>query len=258
MDTSPRSLTALLALLLAVAVFAEPALAKSATAAGLLPTLLSQSSRSDEDKARDGGRNPAGVLTFLGVAPGMTVLDVIAAGGYYTEVLSVAVGADGKVYAQNNEFVLKFRDGANDKAMTARLSGDRLPNVERVDAEMDALPIPDGSVDLAITALNFHDIYNGRGGEEGALAFLAGVHAKLKPGGVLGIVDHDGVAGLDNAKLHRIEKQKVLDVVAKSAFSLDGESELLANSGDDHTQSVFGPGLRGNTDRFVLLLRKAP
>jgi predicted methyltransferase len=248
MTGTTRACVFALALLLSAPAFAEADLAAR----------LSQSGRSDADKARDAGRKPALVLAFLGVAPGMTTLDVIAAGGYYTEVLSVAVGPDGRVYAQNNEFVLKFRDGANDKAMTARLAGDRLPNVERVDAEMNALPIPDDSVDVAITALNFHDIYNGAGGEEGALGFLASIYAKLRPGGVLGIVDHDGAAGLDNAKLHRIERQKVLDVVARSDFSLAGESELLANESDDHTQGVFAEGLRGHTDRFVLLLRKAP
>jgi predicted methyltransferase len=216
---------------------------------------LAESSRSDADKARDAGRKPAEVLAFLGVEPGMTVLDVIAAGGWYTEVLAVAVGSEGKVYAQNNEFVLKFRDGANDKALTARLADGRLPNVERVDAEMAELPIPDASVDVAITALNFHDIYN-PGGEEAALAFLSTVHSKLKPGGALGIIDHDGVAEQDNAKLHRMQRQLALDVIAKSGFTMDSESELLANPEDDHTQGVFAPGLRGHTDRFVLKLRK--
>lgn len=216
---------------------------------------LAESERSDADKARDEGRKPAAVLAFLGVEPGMTAMDVIAAGGWYTEVLSVAVGPAGRVYAQNTDFVLKFRDGANDEAMTARLADGRLPNVERVDAELDALPMPDDSVDVAITALNFHDIYD-RGGEEAALGFLRAIHAKLAPGGVLGIIDHVGVAGQDNAKLHRIEEQKVLDLVEKSPFVLEARSELLANSDDDHTQGVFAPGLRGHTDRFLLRLKK--
>ena len=88
------------------------------------------------------------------------------------------------------------------------------------------------------------------------LAFLAGVHAKLKPGGVLGIIDHAGIASQDNKKLHRIEKQRVLDTIAKTPFELEAESDLLANEGDDHTKMVFAPELRGNTDRFLLRLRK--
>ncbi len=211
--------------------------------------------RSADDTARDAGRKPAEILAFLGVAPGMTVLDVIAAGGWYTEVLSEAVGPEGQVYAQNNEFVLKIRDGANDKALSARLADDRLPNVKRLDSELADLPVPDGTVDVAITALNFHDIYNS-GGEEATLAFLAAVHRKLKPGAIFGIIDHDGVPDQDNAKLHRMQKQQALDVIAKSGFTLVAESEVLANPADDHSQNVFAPGLRGNTDRFALKLRK--
>ena len=217
---------------------------------------LAESSRSDAEKARDEGRKPAEVVRFLGIAPGMTVMDVIAAGGYYTEVLSMAVGQSGKGYAQNSEFVLKMREGANDKAMTARLADDRLPNVERVDSDLRDAKVAEGSVDVALTALNFHDIYNGRG-EQAALDFLGGIHRMLKPGGVLGIIDHDGDPTQDNEKLHRIEKQRVLDVIAKSSFTLDAESDVLSNDTDDHTQSVFAEGLRGNTDRFMLRLRKA-
>lgn len=225
----------------------------SAASAGSLETGLA--GRSDADRARDAGRKPAAIVAFLGVEPGMTALDLIAAGGWYTEVLSVAVGPEGRVYAQNNDFVLKIRDGANDKALTARLADGRLPNVQRMDSEVADLPVADGSVDVAITALNLHDIYNG-GGEEAALAFLAAAHRKLKPGGILGIVDHVGVAGRDNAKLHRMQKQQALDVIAKSGFVLVAESDVLANPADDHSQNVFAPDIRGKTDRFALKLRK--
>jgi predicted methyltransferase len=216
---------------------------------------IAAASRSESDRARDAGRKPAEVLAFLGIEPGMKVLDAIAAGGWYTEVLAAAVGPEGRVYAQNPEFVLKFREGANDKALTARLADGRLPNVVRVDAELANAPIPDGSLDAAFTALNFHDIYDGSG-EEAALGFLNLVARKLKPGGVLGIVDHVGIAGQDNKKLHRIEKDLVKAVVEKSALVLEAESDALANPSDDHTQGVFAPDLRGHTDRFVLRLRK--
>ena len=216
---------------------------------------LASADRSEADEARDAGRKPAGVIEFLRIGPGETVMDVIAAGGYYTEVLSIAVGNEGKVYAQNPAAVLKFRDGANDKAMTARLAGGRLPNVERRDVELADLTIANGSLDAAFTGLNFHDVYNGRG-EDAALSFLLGIYAKLKPGGVLGIIDHHGDAAQDNAKLHRIEKQLVLAVIAKTPFKLDAESDLLKNPDDDHTQNVFTPDLRGHTDRFVLRLTK--
>ncbi len=216
---------------------------------------LASGDRSEADQTRDAGRKPAAVIEFLRIAPGATVMDVIAAGGYYTEVLSVAVGGDGKVYAQNPPAVLKFRDGANDKAMTARLADGRLSNVERLDVGIGDLEIADGSLDAALTALNFHDVYNGRG-EDVALSFLLGIYAKLKPGGVLGIIDHDGLAAQDNKELHRIEKQRVVAVIAKTPFELDAESDLLASQDDDHTQNVFTPDLRGHTDRFLLRLLK--
>ena len=240
-------------LLASAIVLAAAAQAGAAPAADLGDGLAG---RSEEDKARDPGRKPADIVAFLGVEKGMTVLDLIAAGGWYTEVLSVAVGPEGRVYSQNTDFVLKIRDGANDKALTARLANGRLANVQRVDSELADLPIADGSVDVAITALNLHDIYNSDGGEPATLGFLAVAHRKLKPGGVLGIIDHVGVAGQDNAKLHRMQKQQALDVIAKSGFTVVAETDVLANPADDHTQNVFAPDIRGRTDRFALKLRK--
>jgi predicted methyltransferase len=219
-----------------------------------LAAKLADEARSTDDRARDAGRQPAGVIAFLEIEPGDTVVDLIAAGGYYTEVLSLAVGPKGKVYAQNGEYVLKMRDGANDKAMTARLADGRLPNVERLDREVADLGLAAGSIDAAVTALNFHDIYNGRS-PEAAAAFLATVYAFLRPGGVLGLIDHAGDAGADNAELHRIEEQRVREAAIAAGFEVK-ESPLLRNLADDHTQQVFAPEIRGKTDRFLMRLRK--
>jgi len=185
----------------------------------------------------------------------MTVIDLIAAGGYYTEVLSAAVGPEGRVYAQNNAFVLQMRDGANDKAMTGRLEGARLPNVVRLDREIADLGLEPASIDFAFTALNFHDVYNARGAEAAA-AFLATVYRILKPGGVLGLIDHAGNPGQDNAKLHRIEEGKVREAAKAAGFEIEASSNLLRHLDDDRSAGVFAPGLRGKTDRFVLRLRK--
>ncbi len=97
------------------------------------------------------------VIEFVGAAPGMTVVDVIAAGGWYTEALTVAVGPKGKVYAQNNDFVLAFSDGANEKAITAGLAGDRLPNVARINSEIaDTGPHDDHSKMVFVEGLRGH------------------------------------------------------------------------------------------------------
>ncbi len=220
-----------------------------------LRALLASESRSEADRARDAGRKPADVIDFLGIEPGMRVMDVIAAGGYYTEVLSLAVGADGEVVAQNPPGVLQFRDGANEKAISARLADNRLPNVSRLNADLGEIGAEAGTFDAAITALNFHDIYN-RNGAEAAVGALKAVYDLLEPGGVFGIIDHVGIAGADNAALHRIEKSIAVETAIAAGFVVEEESNVLSNAADDHTQGVFAEGVRGNTDRFALKLRK--
>ncbi len=215
--------------------------------------VASDSTRPTADVARDAGRKPFAVLDFLGVEAGMTTLDVLASGGYYTEVLAQVVGDDGIVYAQNFAMALRFGKGRNDRALTDRLAFNRLPNVRRLDREFDDLGLVRGSVDVAITALNFHDIYNNS--PEAAQAVLQVMFGVLKPGGVLGIIDHVGKADADNAKLHRMDPALAIAAAEAAGFVVES-SDLLANSADDHSQGPFTPGLRGNTDRFVLKLTK--
>ena len=220
-----------------------------------LAVALASTDRAEADRARDAGRRPAHVIAFLGVGPGMKAIDLIAAGGYYTEVLSLAVGPEGRVYAQNPPFVLKYREGANDKALTARLSGNRLSNVERLDRDLAELELAPGSIDVAITALNFHDVYNGRG-PDAAVAFLSTVYRLVAPGGVLGLIDHAGNAGADNEGLHRIEESRVEAAGKATGFEIEARSDLLRHPEDDHSKNVFDPAIRGRTDRFLMLLRK--
>jgi len=220
-----------------------------------LTTALNNPTRPQADRDRDADRKPADLMTFFGVERGMTALDVIAAGGYMTDVLAAAVGSTGKVYSQNPPAFLKFNNGANDKALATRLASNRLPNVVRVDADLPASTnIPAGSVDFAITALNLHDIYN----RDAAAAqkFLKDVFTTLKPGGVFGVIDHAGVAGGDNAKLHRMQKSDAIAAAKIAGFTVEAESNLLAHPADDHTKGPFDPALRGKTDQFVLKLRK--
>ena len=220
-----------------------------------LAAALASEDRAAEDRARDAGRKPAEVVATLGIGPGMTVIDLIAAGGYYTEVLSLAVGPAGKVYAQNPPRVLQFRDGANEKALSARLADGRLANVERVnEADLGATGVAPGSLDAAITALNFHDLYNGQG-PEAAAGFLAGIKALLKPGGVLGLIDHYGDPEQDNASLHRLDVAAARPVLEASGFEIES-SDLLRNPEDDHTKMVFDAAIRGKTDRLLYKLTK--
>ncbi len=222
-------------------------------AAALSEALATAASRSDEDKARDAGRKPAEVLAYLGLKSGDTAADFIASGGWYTEVLSLAVGPDGTVYAQNSEAALALRDRAYDKELTARLDGDRLPNVVRKDEELTALTIPAGSVDVALTGLNFHDVYNSYG-PDAAVGFLSAIRATLKPGGVLGVIDHAGVPGADNNELHRIDPALAVASAEAAGFVIEENRNILASATDDHTKNVFDPAVRGQTDRFILKL----
>lgn len=220
----------------------------------MLAERLNVATRDPDDRARDADRKPNEVLDYLGLKTGMVALDVMAAGGYYTEVLSLAVGPEGRVLAQNPLRMLQFRDGANDKALTARLKERRLPNVVRLDGELGEVEIAENSVDVAITALNFHDVYNRS--REQSIEMLKTIHSKLKPGGVLGIVDHAGTADGDNAKLHRMQETAAIAAAEVAGFTLVGGSNILRNAQDDRSGFVFGADIRGKTDRFILKLRK--
>lgn len=236
--------------------FAATALAMTlafATAANLAGDLAAPS-RSEEDRTRDASRKPAEVIAFLGIEPGMTVMDLVASGGWYTEVLSIAVGDGGTVYAQNPPMMLAFRDGYYDKAITARLEGDRLPNVVRLDRDLVDTGLAPGSLDAAITALNFHDVHNGMGAEV-ATGFLVTVKELLKPGGVLGLIDHYGESGNDNNALHRLDVAAALPLIVDAGFEVT-TSDILRNPNDDYTKMVFDEAVRGKTDRLLFRLVK--
>ena len=124
----------------------------------------------------------------------------------------------------------------------------------RWDRNLADIGIEPESLDGAITALNFHDVYNNGPGAAGAM--LGVLKGLLKPGGILGIIDHHGDADADNAALHRIEKARVVEAVEAAGFEIAGDSDLLANPDDDRTQMVFAETIRGKTDRFLLKLVK--
>ena len=231
---------------------AAPAAADTATPA--LASILGSDRRSAEDKARDAGRKPVEVLDFLGVAPGMDVIDLMAAGGWYSEVLSYAVGAGGSVTAQNPPFMLAFRDGAYGVALSERI-GDRLTNVTRVDSSWAELAASGAQYDFAMSALNFHDTYYLQSPEASA-EFVAAVYTTLKPGGIFGVIDHVGNPDADNQSMHRIDKALATGIITAAGFVLESESDMLANTEDDHSLGVFAEGIRGKTDRFLLKFRK--
>jgi len=218
--------------------------ASAQPAAGFSDALMA-AERPAAEKERDASRKPAEVLDFVGIGAGMTVLEAIAGGGWYTEVLSAAVGPEGKIYAQN---AARMQERVGDAA-TARAA--RLGNVEVLYTESNDMGLPE-QVDAAFTALNLHDMANRGGGA----AFLEGIYAELRPGGVFGVIDHVGIAGRDNADLHRIEKATARDLLTEVGFVIEAESDILMNAADDHTLGAGDPSLQRTTDRMLFRARK--
>jgi len=215
--------------------------------------------RPEADRARDADRKPAEVLEFFGIEPGMVVLDMFSGGGYYTEILAYVVGDDGRVYAHSNEAYLEFVGDEFEQ----RYANDRLSNVEVLMAENNELSLEPGSLDAVMLVLSFHDLYFAAP-DDGWPAFdipalLQELYSGLKPGGIVGIVDHYAEAGAPSetgGTVHRIDPAIVIDAMEAAGFVLDGQSDVLRNPADDYSKIVFDPELRGKTDRFVLRFRK--
>jgi len=203
--------------------------------------------RPTQDKERDSSRRAPEVLQFMGVERGDTALDVIAMGGWYTEVLSYAVGDSGKVYMHNNPIPITERSTDERAERSSRLN-----NIEDYIGSIAELPA--NSIDYAMTALNFHDVYNRSAAD--ANSFLLGIKSVLKPGGVLGIIDHKGAYGADNSTLHRIAFEDLVKAVLDAGFTLVAVNDLLANPEDDHTLAPFDPILERRTDRLLLKFQK--
>ena len=90
-------------------------------------------------------------------------------------------------------------------------------------------------------------------------AFLKTVYDSMKPGGIVGVIDHVGNPGDTREtveKYHRIDPAVVKADFERAGFKLDGESDLLRNPADNHSLLVFNPEIRGKTDRFVYKFRK--
>lgn len=213
--------------------------------------------RDVSDFARDAARKPVQVLDFLGIQDGMKVLDLYAAGGYYTFILSKAVGENGTVYAQNTERGLRFVEDRQNitqgEALNAKIESGKLSNVVQIVRPLTKIGLAENSLDLALVAQTLHDYYNPN--PERALEMLLQLKRLLKPGGVLGITDHVGVAGRDNRDLHRMQIEQAVELAERAGFDVTSSEALRVNS-DDHSRSIFDPRLNRSTDRFLLKLTK--
>jgi predicted methyltransferase len=252
----PFASTAALAILLlgACATTSAPRVTEAAREAAVRAA-VAHPERSAKDRAQDENRRPADVMMFAGVAPGQKVIDLFSAGGWYGELLARVVGPAGQVYVQNPADV---RMGAKD--LDARLANDRLPNVVRWDRNMNDLGLPPSYFDGAMLNLVFHDFFTLSKDVEDILADL---HASLKPGAWVVVVDHSAPAGTGNAfatdprGAHRIDEAFTKAMFAKAGFKLEAELDVFRNPADDRQKAFFTPEMQGrNTDKFVLRFRK--
>jgi predicted methyltransferase len=219
-------------------------LAASAALAQTVPPAISAAvadrGRPDKDVARDATRKPAETMAFVGIAPGMTVAELLPGDGYFTRMISKAVGSAGHVTTIPwNEF---------QTGMTENLALNGYANITVFRENMLGFK-PNPQIDVFFTTQNYHDITPVQRGQVNQVIFKA-----LKPGGVYFILDHAAKihAGYSAERLHRIDEDIVKTEVERAGFVLAGESDILRNPADDRSLLVFNPAIRGNTDQFLL------
>ncbi|KQY30986.1 methyltransferase [Caulobacter sp. Root487D2Y] len=216
-----------------------------------LTAAVADPARPAADTARDAARHPAQVLALANVKPGGKVVDFIIGGGYFTRILSAAVGPTGTVYAYQPAEFIKFQAkyGPDLEAVVAAYK-----NVTPLTDSLVGLDLPDG-LDAVITVQNYHDLHLKPFPADLAAKINAEVFKSLKPGGVFLVVDHYAAEGSDLSAvdpLHRIDIAVVKSEVEAAGFKLAAESRVLRNPDDPRTAIVFDPSIRGKTDQFIL------
>jgi len=207
--------------------------------------------RTADDLARDARDHTSEVVSFIGVKPGMVVVDMFAGSGYYSELMGNIVGPTGKVYLYNNGGYAGFAA----KPLAARVESGRMQNVVVLTKEVPDIDIPPDSVDLVFMSMSYHDLYfEDEGFSVDPKVFFAELNAMLKKGGTLAIIDHVAAPNTGSSAaqdLHRIDVAFAQKDIESRGFKLVGSLDVLRNTTDDHTKLVFDDAVRGKTDRFI-------
>jgi predicted methyltransferase len=241
------------------------------TTTDALTTILAGDQRTAEERARDVYRHPKETLLFFGIRPEMSVLEVWPEPGWYTEVIAPLLRDKGKYYAA------VIAADPTDKHITERLDQYRAKLASRP-ALYDrvvvvALPadggdiVPPGSLDMVVT---FRNLHNWMSAGDASQVF-ATLYKALKPGGILGIVEHRGnpaVAQDPKAKSGYVNEDYAIHLIEAQGFRLVAKSEVNANPKDtkDYEQGVWTlpPSYRlgekdhdkyaaiGESDRFTM------
>lgn len=207
----------------------------------------------EENQARYQYRNPKETLEFIGVEPGMTVIDVLPGGGYYTKILLPYLGADGKVigvdYSKDmwalfggfatEEFLTKketWTDTWTTEAQEWRGEGDAAVTAAVFGAMPEAVA---GSVDAALVVRAYHHL--SRFEEEGGFETqaLTDLFTALKPGGIVGVVQHRAPEGNDDVWAEGdngyVKESNVKAAMEAAGFVFVSASDVNANPNDQPT-----------------------
>jgi predicted methyltransferase len=242
----------LIAVLVAVSACSKQEPAAQAPAAQtaeitLDPLVVSVTSetRSAEDQARDQYRNPQEALTFWGLQPGMTILEVQPGGGWWTEILApYARATGGKYYAtaadlDNPELSEGARKSRADFEARFAAKPEVYGQVQLVNFGPKSKPLPENTFDFALSARSVHG-WMGAGITEKVFKDLYGA---LKPGGILAIEQHRANPGKQDPKAESgyVTEAFVIEQAQKAGFELVERSEINANQADtkDHPFGVW-------------------
>ncbi len=208
--------------------------------------------RADRNKARDLYRHPKETLLFFGLAPSMTVVEITPGAGWYSEILAPVLRDTGTFYAA----IYKVTDGSPD--IIKRLDGMYRGMLNANAGLYDQVKLsvfdpqaprfaPPGSADLVLTFRNVHNWAKAGTAE----AMFSGFYDALKPGGVLGVVEHrakPGTSFQQQIDSGYMTEAYVLEMAQKAGFRLVAKSEINANPKDtaDHPGGVWNlpPNLR--------------
>jgi len=239
--------------------------------------LLSAPHRRPGNVARDPYRHPAETLAFFGVREGSTVVEILpGSGGYYMEILAPYLAAKGRYIAANRDELAVSPYKEDHQKLLDRLQAEPALYgrvvVTKFNADRHEIA-PPGSADFVLTFRNLHN-WMERGEAEGALRAF---HKALKPGGVLGVVDHRGRTDQSQEaqmKSGYVREDYAIALIERAGFVLAGRSEVNANAKDtkDHPEGVWTlpPTYRlkdqerakyaaiGESDRFTLKFVKQP
>ena len=239
------------------------ALAAAPATLGAVPAnvaaAVSAPGRSEDNSKRDESRKPAELMTFLGLQQGMQVADMFGGNRYWAEIVAPAVGPSGHVTVWEPA---QFQDPDSKAAFEAFAA--KTPNVSILSSPFEAPVLPANAYDFMLINLDYHDGYweseKYKIPRMDPATWLKTVFTAMRPGAVVGVVDHVATAGSDPResveKFHRIDPAVVRADFERAGFVLEGSSDMYRNAADDHGLSVFDKAIQGKTDRFAFRFRK--